>query len=150
MPLQPKQQAPYYQNKPNVFTLTDTQIKNLPTTPITLVPAPGPGKFIRYIASTQILDVTAGIYTNLNTSSWNITLQGQNPVAPDFSGAYLEDNTNKWIFQDQAIYDSGQPLSPTELENLPLLLTSQNTGNLTGGNPNNTLKIILKFETITI
>lgn len=49
-------------------TLTDAQIKALPTTPITLIAAPGAGNFIKILGGTVIKDSAAGAYTNINTT----------------------------------------------------------------------------------
>lgn len=131
-------------------TLTDAQIKALPTTPIQIVATPGAGKYIKYLGSALVLDVTAGIYTNLNTSSMNIRRVGQNPLTVDFSGSYLEDNSNIWVYQDTSVNDDGVPVPIAELENLAIEISSQNTGNLTGGNAANTLKITVYYIVVDL
>lgn len=49
-------------------TLTDAQIKALPTTAITLVAAPASGFRIKPISATLIIKSSAGAYTNINTT----------------------------------------------------------------------------------
>jgi hypothetical protein len=48
-------------------TLTDAQIKALPTTPVTLVSAPASGSRIKVMGGSASLNTTAGAYTNINT-----------------------------------------------------------------------------------
>lgn len=49
-------------------TLTDAQIKALPTTPITLIAAPASGKRIHLVSASIRTDTAAGAYTNINTT----------------------------------------------------------------------------------
>jgi hypothetical protein len=61
-------------------TLTDAQIKALPSTPVEIVAAPGVGRFLVPIGAWLVLDATAGAYTNFNA------FDGLNPYA---SSVYL-------------------------------------------------------------
>lgn len=51
-------------------TLTDAQIKALPTTPITLVAAPGAGFFLQPLRAVLICDASGGVYTNINANAY--------------------------------------------------------------------------------
>jgi hypothetical protein len=51
-------------------TLTDAQIKALPTTPIALVASPGSGYFISPIGVVLVVDAVAGAYSNIDAAGW--------------------------------------------------------------------------------
>lgn len=53
-------------------TLTDAQIKALPTTPIPIIPAPGAGKLIWPISGRVRLNSTAGAYTVIGAPIWQL------------------------------------------------------------------------------
>lgn len=50
-------------------TLTDAEIKALPTTPITIVAAPGAGFYYDLLSASLALDNNAGAYTNIDTGA---------------------------------------------------------------------------------
>ncbi len=57
------------------IVLTNAQILALPTTPITLVAAPGANKRIKVLASTLRSDTAAGAYTHINATYCDIHLE---------------------------------------------------------------------------
>jgi hypothetical protein len=65
-------------------TLTNAQIKALPTTAITLVDAPSSGLWIKPFGATMRLTSTAGAYTNMNTTYSTVAIQSS-------AGAWLVD-----------------------------------------------------------
>ncbi len=64
--------------------LTNAQIKALPTTPITLVAAPGAGFRVKPISVTLQLSATVAAYTNINATSCAVSIS-------------MTDNTGAWV-----------------------------------------------------
>lgn len=132
-----------------VTTLTSAQIKNLSTTPIELVPAPGAGKYIMPIS----------FVIKLNYGSNPFTIAGANPYI-DFDNGdleYLSWASFNWTFltsTDNDINNSytiagsitGRPSS--DLMNKRLII--YNAGTNVGGNATNdsTLDILIAYYII--
>jgi hypothetical protein len=53
---------------PVTVTFTDTQVKALPTTPLTILPAPGSGFYINWSRVELISKFATAAYTNVNTT----------------------------------------------------------------------------------
>jgi len=141
-------------------TLSDAQIKLL-LAGFDIVPAPGPGKFLMFIAASISLDATAGAYTgedasdpsNPFTSSLyfaldptNIVTDASDPVPlAMFAGAA---KVVAWVPQ---LSDTDVFLNDANVvENLPLGIVFQNSVNLSGGNPANTLKVTVYYVVVTL
>jgi hypothetical protein len=56
-------------------SLTDAQIKALPTTPVTLVAAPASGYRIKVLGGTARVQFSGGAYTNINTTYCAVVVQ---------------------------------------------------------------------------
>jgi hypothetical protein len=143
-------------------TLTDAEIKALPTTYKQIVPAPGAGKMLNFISSIINLDATAGAYTNIITDG--LLFVGHDDYLSEASCfANMPTGASKNISSLTASTISNSTYagylgyaiavinnySFTDLENKPLKLHAINTeGDFTGGNAANTLQITV-YYTIT-
>lgn len=145
-------------------TLTDEQIKALPTTPIQLVAAPGAGKFILPISCVAVLNLQpAGQYTDADNASWTIITQAQDYVSAVansnialigigdivvFSFPFL--NTGAGTFA--GITHTAPEYSSADIENEALYIADVWNGvtNYTGGNASNTLKVTMYYVVVDL
>jgi hypothetical protein len=161
-------------------TLTDAQIKALPTTPIQLVAAPGSGYRIRLFGVTMRADTVAGAYTNLDATYAAIEVKYAGdglwlvPAIVDdhsFSPA-LEELTNflgtaadqVWDGDNSSIgVDSGGaagaleyvigrriPVANVENKAIQISLDNNGSGALTGGNAANTLDVDVYYAVVAL
>lgn len=149
------------------LTLTDAQIKALPTTPVTIVPAPGIGFIVKPFAFTIITNTSAGAYTNIDATYADFHLDragnyaSYGPVDDAAAVPVMQRFSQIFGAAGAAVYDGLVPtvsatpnvaaleyVQPDSLpgvvviENVPLDLKIENngTGNLTGGNAANWIK----------
>lgn len=152
--------------------LTDAQIKALPTTPIELVAAPGANMKVKPIGLTLRSNTTAGAYTNIDASYADLHLDinghyaSYGPVDDSTSTPVLTGVSNILGAAGSVVYDGVVPSlsatsvagtslyvqpdafpGPATVLNQPLDLKMENngSGNLTGGNAANTLKVVLYY-----
>lgn len=146
-------------------TLTDAQIKALPTTPVEVVPAPGEGKIAYPIAGFLSIDTTEGFYENAPVTfvvvSWG--------DATWEALAHLETNADVPFTQGGPVYllmsqragISGSDLAATEIStsveqivNAPLSLyvftEDDPAEDFTGGDPANTLKVTVWYAVVDV
>ncbi len=155
-------------------TLTNAEVLALPTTPIDIVPAPGP-KFLLGLVRAWMIFPSGVAYTNVSPDGYaNLNVNG-NPLSaytssylpgdsglaitdfPDFFGApgdvlypftapYEEDRgaVNGW-----GTIANTRPLSPDVNQPLSLVVTNP-LGDFTGGDPANKLQITTLFTKIPV
>lgn len=157
--------------------LTDAQIKALPTTPITLVPAPGAGKTIYMLGAFVRIDTANDGYGNISAdpaASLFITFEGEGPgPAQGYLGKVATNHqlnllltsfTNHTVLlspittaviKDVSANVGGFVLAQIDafdMENKALVLVVENAalGNFTGGDPANTGSITVVYAIVEL
>ncbi len=147
------------------LTLTDAQIKALPTTYVTVVPGPGAGNRVKIYSASFTLNSLAGAYTNLDSSYAEFGIMGGTYVygpVNDSSAVPAITDLNSWL--GSAVRAAYDPTIPQISSNLiagswGYAITNHfevyasvsgaaaevymfnASGNLTGGNAANTMKV---------
>lgn len=152
-------------------TLTNAQIKALPTTGVQVVAAPGSGKWLRLIGVTYSTDTAAGAYTNVNPTYADIHIDlgggtyagGYVATDPSVTPA-LATVANMLTYAQQTVVQGlpyaegyggytgvGYVSTPAPLrsavENKALNVAADNSGsgNFTGGHAANSLKVTIYY-----
>jgi hypothetical protein len=125
-------------------TLTDAQIKALPTTAIQIVAAPGAGKVIAPLTAIILTEITTE-YTNVNSPSMLVIAEGAASVFD------TDADDRALYFPDADIVQLSTLASVTRMENTALsILSSNELGNFTGGNAANTLKVTVYYMVVDL
>ena len=137
------------------LTLTDAQIKALPTTPISFITAPGTGRRIIPVKGQWRADTSAGAYTNIDATLAKLRLVYGATVA--LASAEVMDDGAPGAFTSllggAAVKSVGlhywdeDPVAVSSVENAAVQVSIDNSasGNLTGGNAANSLRVTLLF-----
>jgi hypothetical protein len=146
-------------------TLTDAQIKALPTTPINILPAPGAGVLNHIHGALFVASFSAGAYTNLSANPFfQVVWDAENNYinATLFAGEemFLAGNNIAYCLPYMTVTgDAGQPGAAVrssaefgETINRTVDIGAGNVaeGDFTGGNVANTLKVTVYYSPITI
>src|SRR3990167_1800540 len=120
-------------------TLTNDEIKALPTTGILIVSAAGANILIKPTVGCFVLDTSAGAYTNVHIDSIFSLNINTFSILSDMEGKNIFDGAaTKWILIGGAPggWDTHSNLTNTDMV---VKMNNAGSGNLTGGNAANTL-----------
>lgn len=149
-------------------TLTDAQIKALPTTGITIVAAPGAGFFLSPLFVLLTCDAMAGAYTNINAGCSIRCRVGATVLVTQIAEAGVAFVTaliatpatvNLGFLGQYNLAAAGanqtnlgRVTTRAALENVALDISASNggSGNFTGGNAANTLKVTPYYYVVPI
>jgi hypothetical protein len=143
-------------------TLTDAQIKTLPTTPITVVPAPGEGFAVFPVSASIIGNNMAAVYTNKDATAQILISMGAGELTVLAPGDayYLGDNADEWFgdcppllaVPEAAGQATGYGYYRDQIENKAISVWASNgaLGNLTGGNAANSMQVTVHYKIITL
>ncbi len=149
-------------------TLTNDQIKALPTTAVEIVPAPGAGKWLQFVRAIWQLDPRGGAYTNLDATLRIDFLAGSgNQIATPYkeadNGALADDSGIHGIGFGPITNVAGSAAGPgavwmfelsggSSAVNIPIMLKAANgtLGNLTGGHASNTLTVTAYYVIVDL
>lgn len=144
-------------------TLTDTQTKTLPTSYIEIVPAPGENKILGFLFSVIIQDSQGGAYTNIDADNIIRVVYGEWDCDASEIMRLSTANVKSFLIGSSAssadqrvswanMLSSDVFANTSQIVNQPLKLIMYNdpSGNLTGGNIANTLKVTIYYVVIDI
>jgi len=165
-----RQLAEIYQS---TTTLTDAQVKALPTTPITLVAAPGAGLAIEPLYAVAFCKAASGAYTNINAAGW-LTIRyastdamsylpndalitaGSATRLSDLLGSTTPRRVKFVPYQDTEAVDGWGPV-PGVIQTsfvtnaaLTILIDNAAGGVLTGGHAANTLTVVTAYQIVVV
>lgn len=151
--------------KQTTVTLTDAQIKALPTTQINILAAPGAGMLHHVHGALFVADFTAGAYTNLSANPFfNLVYDAANNYinATLFAGEemFVAGRNISYCLpymtltegagQPSAFVRSSAQFGETVNRTVDIGAGNVSDGNFTGGNAANTMKVTVYYSTIEV
>ena len=148
-------------------TLTNDQIKSLPSIPFVILPAPGSGRRIIVIAARILVNNTLGVYDNVDPAlQVYLRLQGGvhglavsglldvGWILADGSEVGVADTYGDYFTTTEGNLLRGNSGYASDFENLPLVLRADNGSppdtNFTGGHAGNTLKVSVSYVIVEL
>lgn len=144
------------------IVLTDAEIKALPTTPIEIVPAVA-GKILKFLSAMVIIDVQAGVYTNVH-ADLNIQFTYDTALFDESASSIivdpvnsLTDANNAWVSDVGPFFYTfnsavGMTWTLVNVQGQAFQLKADNAaqGDFTGGHADNTIKVRLFYLIIDV
>jgi hypothetical protein len=148
-------------------TLTDAQVKALPTTPVEIVPAPGSGRAILYVSGIILNDTSANEYTNIDAAAFIRCAIDNASASVVVNGnalqLLLDDDDPHYAFLpaadgvDAVSADVGVVASDAygftdDIDNIPLSLLAGNgaAGDWTGGDAANWMRVTVFYAVVDV
>jgi hypothetical protein len=154
------------------ITLTNAQIKALPTTSIEVVPAPGAGKMLMFHSAHLLCDATAGVYTNIDGAGGYMSIRytGQGDIstllvkdsgvgATAFSLGGLVEQAGNVRWATLTPYHAGADASYGLIANgdavqentgFSVRFRNYSNGDLTGGHADNYMRVTVNYSVIDV
>lgn len=133
-------------------TLTNDQIKALPTTFIEVVPAPEAGKSLVFLGGTVLVNRSGGAWTNLDGGFvWLLQSDSWFDVSNKFSDFNLnnrEGTLSPAVLEEDAA-EKPSSVSHAAGEGISIAMTNS-LGDLTGGHPTNTMKVTVIYTIVDL
>ncbi len=127
-----------------VVDLTNAQVLALGTTPVTLVAAPGIGKYVDVISINLVFKYTA-TYTNpLNVRCYWGTRSTGNACSAIVTGSGFFDATADKAIRVSGVPDNTNP--PTT--NVAVVISTMTAGNMGGGNAANLVRVTINYRIV--
>ena len=132
--------------------LTSSQVKNLSKTPVTIIPAPGPGDIITsYFASFKLVYGGHNAFTaggNVNISYYD----GSSAfliVGNLLTNTFITSTSNTYLISFSANLGGSSDIPPNQIENLPIVLENLG-GSDYGGNAANDNQIVCSIQYVVL
>jgi hypothetical protein len=127
-----------------VVTLTNAQVLTLGATPVTLVAAPGIGKYVDVISVNLVFDYTAA-YSSVGDVRcyWGSRVSGSACSATITASGFFDASA------DKAIRVSGVPDNTNPpVTNLAVVLQKVTLAEMAGGNAANTVRVVIHYRIV--